>query len=197
MANIELKKETYNDLKLICYDMFDKGEIITVNKAFDLLMKLKNLPMHCPYHHFILPAAMLTLTAIIDGKSKEELEEWLNITEERAMTVPGGFCGNCGTCGSGVGMGLFVSVYTGASPMSVESWQIANEVTGRSLIKIAEYTGPRCCKRTAYLAATAAIPYVNEILGTKLTIDKEIKCEFNRFNAECLHEKCPFYNKEK
>lgn len=196
MANIELKQSVYDAIKVSCRNIFDAKKIVTVNEGFDALMRLEEIPMHCPYHHFILPAVMLTLAAIHEEKSKDELEAWLETAEERGKTVPGGFCGNCGTCGSAVGMGIFAAVYTGASPMTTDSWQVANETTGRSLIKIAEYPGPRCCKRTAYLAAIAAVPFINEKLGTGFSIDDKIKCEFSRFNAECLRGECPFFREK-
>lgn len=193
MANIELKQSIYDEIKLVCYRMLEERKALALNKGFDKIMELEDIPMHCPYHHFILPAVMLTMAAIDEKKSTKELEEWLNLAEERGKMVPGGFCGNCGTCGSAVGMGIFASVYTGASPMTSNSWQVANETTGRSLIKISEYPGPRCCKRTAYLSAQATVPFVNEKLGTNFTIDGKIECKFSRFNAECLRDDCPFF----
>ena len=36
--------------------------------------------------------------------------------------------------------------------MARESWQWANEVVGKCLLRIASYRGPRCCKRTLFLA---------------------------------------------
>ncbi|HKM28754.1 MAG TPA: DUF5714 domain-containing protein [Anaerovoracaceae bacterium] len=192
----ELKQEVYDNLTNMCISAYKNQEHLETTELLNKLMNLEGLPMHCPYHHYILPAALLTLCAIDEKRDEDKLTAWLNTAEERAKTVPGGFCGNCGTCGSAVGLGIFTSVYTGSSPMSVESWQWANEVTGIGLQKIASYPGPRCCKRTSYLALQAGVPYINEHCRTSLDLATQIKCSFHDKNAECLGEDCPFYSKE-
>ena len=71
--------------------------------------------------------------------SREEFHKQLQAAEGRGKTVPGGACGNCGACGSGVGIGIFISIFTGATPMAADSWKLANEGTARGLM--AEYLG--------------------------------------------------------
>lgn len=188
----EWKEEVFDQLRMICMDVFRKEEILPVNEMMDRMMELEGLPIHCPYHHFIVPAAMLTQTAVMTGREQGTLLEWLELAEERARTVPGGFCGNCGACGAAVGIGIFVSVYTGASPMSVENWQWANEAAGRCLVRISSYPGPRCCKRTCYLALQEGVPYVNEKCGLSLQIDTSMVCRFTNRNPDCILEQCPF-----
>lgn len=192
--SFELEQRMYDELRAMCMETYKNMTSLPVNKMFERLMKKEDLPIHCPYHHYLLPAAILTQIAISERRKKDELETWLDIAEERGKTVPGGFCGNCGSCGAGIGMGIAAAVYTGSSPLATEVWQIANEVTGRSLVAISKYPGPRCCKRTAYLAASEAIPYLNEKLGLKLEIDEDIKCRFSHMNAECLTSDCPFFD---
>ena len=188
----ELKQEVYDDLKRICLEVYDEKQVLPVNLVLDRLMNLEGLPIHCPYHHFIVPAALLTETAVMTDASKDELTAWLATAEERAKTVPGGFCGNCGTCGAAVGIGIFVSVYTGASPMTVVNWQWANEATGKCLMRIAAYPGPRCCKRTCYLALQEGVPYINEKCGLALEIDPALVCTFTNRNPDCILAECPF-----
>lgn len=188
----EIKQQVFDDLVRICYEVYNKKEVEPVNVVMDRLMNLEDLPIHCPYHHFIVPAALLTETAIMTDRSIDELDVWLEIAEERAKTVPGGFCGNCGTCGAAVGIGIFVSVYTEASPMTVENWQWANESTGRCLQRIASYPGPRCCKRTCYLALQEGVPYINEKCGLSLQIDPALVCTFSNRNPDCILSQCPF-----
>lgn len=189
----ELKQEVYDGLKKICMDVWAAGESMSVNAMLMKLMDMKDLPMHCPYHHFIVPAAMLTQTALKEKRSEDQLAQWLDVAEERGKTVPAGFCGECGTCGSAVGAGTFLSIYTGTTPKSVENWQHVNELTARCLLDIAAYPGPRCCKRTSFLAVNAALPYINEKYQLGLEEDKEIVCHYHDYNPDCLHEKCPFY----
>lgn len=191
-----MKDEVFTDMRAVCKSMYEEGKNLKAEEALMKLMNMEGMPMHCPYHHFIMPAALLSIAAIQEGKSWEELDNWLVLTEERAKTVPPGFCGNCGTCGAAVGIGIFISVYTEASPLSVENWQWANEGTGKSLIAISKYPGPRCCKRTSFLAAQEGVPYINEKCGLHMEISDDIKCRYHGKNAQCLEEKCPFYEED-
>lgn len=190
-----MKDEIFAELKKLCSEMYENRGPLSCEKALMKLMDLEGIPMHCPYHHFIMPAALLTVVAVQENRSREELMSWLETAEERAKTVPPGFCGNCGACGAAIGIGMFISIYTEGSPLSVENWQWANEGTGRCLLAIAAYPGPRCCKRTTFLAARAGIPYINEKCGLHLVISDDIRCEYHDKNAQCLEEKCPFYQK--
>lgn len=189
----ELKQELFDRLREICMETRRAEESMSVTRMLTRLMDLEGLPMHCPYHHFIVPAALLTQSAVFEKRDVSELSAWLDLAEERAKTVPAGFCGECGTCGSAVGVGMFLSIYTGATPKSVENWQQANEITGICLQKIAAYPGPRCCKRTSFLAVNEGVPYLNEKLGLEFTIETDPSCTYHNRNAECLEGECPFY----
>lgn len=189
----ELKQELFDRLREICMETRRAEESMSVTRMLTRLMDLEGLPMHCPYHHFIVPAALLTQSAVFEKRDVSELSAWLDLAEERAKTVPAGFCGECGTCGSAVGVGMFLSIYTGATPKSVENWQQANEITGICLQKIAAYPGPRCCKRTSFLAVNEGVPYLNEKLGLEFTVETDQSCTYHNRNAECLEGECPFY----
>lgn len=191
-----VKDEVFADMRGLCKNMYEAGKPMKAEEALMEMMNMEGILMHCPYHHFIMPAALLTVVAIEEKRSWEELDQWLQVTEERAKTVPPGFCGFCGTCGAAVGIGIFISVYTGATPLAVENWQWANEGTGRCLIAIARYPGPRCCKRTSFLAALEGVPYINEKCGLHIEISEDIKCLYHCKNAQCLEEKCPFYKED-
>ena len=189
----ELKQAIFDRLKEICMETRRTEESMSVTRMLTRLMDLEGLPMHCPYHHFIVPAALLTQAAVFEKKDASELSMWLDMAEERAKTIPAGFCGECGTCGSAVGVGMFLSIYTGARAISVEIWQKANEITGICLQRIAGYPGPRCCKRTSFLAVNEGVPYLNEKLGLEFTVETDRACTYHKRNAECLEGDCPFY----
>lgn len=188
-----MKDEVFAEMKDVCRAMHREGKKLKVEEALMNLMNMEGMPMHCPYHHFMMPGALLTLAAVDEGKSEEELNQWLDLAEERAKNVLPGFCGLYGACGAAVGAGIFVSIYTGGTPMSGENWKWANEATGKSLLRIAQYPGPRCCKRTSFLAALEAVPYINEKCGLHFEITEDITCRYHQKNAECLESKCPFY----
>jgi hypothetical protein len=156
------------------------------------LMKDPAVKMHGPEHHFLVPAVLLS-AYYNKRKLKDKKKDKLAEARRRAEKVPGGFCGFYGDCGAAVGTGIFVSVLTGATPMSKKEWRLANQMTAKSLTKIAEHSGPRCCKRNTYLALQEAVAFLEENFGTKLETAWSKKCQFHELNEECLLEICPFF----
>ena len=191
----ELKQEVYDRIKDRCIDILKDRSVSRADEMINELMDLEGVIIHCPYHHFIVPATLLTMAAMEKYYKEDKLREWLDLAEARAKEVPGGVCGNMGNCGSSVGAGIFMSVYTSASPLSVENWKWANELTGHCLIRIASYGGPRCCKRTCYLALMEAIPYINEKLDLNIKLNDALICKYSSQNKECLKVNCPFFER--
>jgi len=142
-------------------------------------------------HHFLVPAVLLTCYHNAVG-NREKLAERLDVAEKRAARGLGGFCGFYGNCGAAVGTGIFISIVTGETPLTVNSWRQANMMTARALKAIAAKGGPRCCKRNTYLALGEAVDLVRIELG--ITLEKsEVKCRFSEYNRECKGEECGFY----
>ena len=176
----------------IIYDYCLKTDKNNPMKMAIKLMKNSSINMHGPEHHFLVPAVLLTSYYNVIGQ-KDIKEKRLRITRERAKKIPGGICGNYGNCGAGVGAGLFISVILGATPLTGESWGLANEITGNILLKVGKIGGPRCCKRNSFLAIEEASKFVDK-LGIKLyEYDKhETICEFKRFNKQCI-KRCTYF----
>jgi hypothetical protein len=156
------------------------------------LMRHPSVRMHGPEHHFLVPAALLTSYSLVAGE-EGRLADRLKKARDRARDVKGGFCGFLGDCGAAVGTGIFVSVLSGATPLSRVEWRLSNLMTSRSLHDIALAGGPRCCKRNAYLAILAAAAFVREEWGIDLPVKKDPACEFSDLNRECLQLECRFY----
>lgn len=173
--------------------IYKKGELLPLNKIIEKIELADGVPMHAPYHHTIVPYTLLIAAAIKEGIGEEDYLAMRETILERGKTVPGGFCGNCGACGSSVGVGIFISAYTGASPLTRENWQWANEGTANALLAVAEYPGPRCCKRTCYLSLRAASKYLADKLDLHLPIDEDIECIFHADNKQCIGKECPFF----
>jgi len=161
-----------------------------------LLMRDHRIAMHGPEHHFLVPAVLLSSFYNVTGE-KDKKEEKIRTAQKRAASVPGGFCGFQGDCGAAVGVGIFVSVMTGSTPLSVKEWRLSNLATGRTLITIAESGGPRCCKRNSFLAIEEAGKFVRDQCDIILPVSQNVKCEFTDLNRQCLHEKCRFYPPER
>jgi len=178
----------------VCLKLFDIGETIDPFALLTRLMTLDGLPMHCPVHHFIMPATLLTTCLQRQGDGVATLRRNLEEAEKRARKVLPGFCGFYGACGAAVGVGIFFSVITDATPYSSDkSWSWANRATGQALMDIAALGGPRCCKRTCYRAFQSVLPQLNETLDIVIKPPTSIQCMQHQNNMECLRTACPYY----
>ncbi len=152
------------------------------------MMKEPAINMHGPEHHYLVAAALLA--AYKNSGGRLDWTKSLRNAWQRARQVPGGICGLWGSCGAGIGTGVFVSVITGATPLSESEWSLANQVTSRSLAVIAANGGPRCCKRNTYLALTEAVAFVREHFGIIMERPERVTCQFDHRNKQCRLEKC-------
>jgi hypothetical protein len=156
------------------------------------LMKNPRINAHGPEHHFLVPAALLA--AWYNRHVNPFLKDAAIIkARRRAEEIKGGICGTLGACGAAIGTGIFISLITGATPLSKEEWRLANLMTSEALEVIAKNGGPRCCKRNSFLAINKAIDFLKTNFATELPKEKKIICEFTFLNPECLGEECCFY----
>ena len=193
-----MERDFYQEITDLCTAYFVSEEDLTIWDLADRIMLIDGLPMHCPPHHYMIPAVLLTAVRKQQGGSLEQLKEELEEALARAKNVLGGFCGNYGDCGAAVGVGIFTSIYLKASPKTDgQGWALPNRATGRCLLKIAEVDGPRCCKRNTYLAFDEGVRFLEEELGITLKRKERVVCRFFKNNKECKHGKCPFFPKSK
>ena len=111
----------------------------------------------------------------------------------RGAEVPGGWCGSHGVCGAAVGVGIAVSVLSGATPLTGKARKLANEATIFALSRMLD-EGPRCCKRASRRALEAAVEFLDTRMGITLNREGKIKCQYIRRNRECIREDCAYYD---
>lgn len=155
------------------------------------IMAFPQIHMHGPEHHVLVGAVLLTAYRYSGGEI--DLESALAEMVKRGQKVPGGFCGYYGACGAALSTGIFISIITGATPLSAEPWQAANRMTAWALTLIADYGGPRCCKRDSFLALQAAIDFTAELTGVEMVTHEPVRCSFFSHNKQCRREACPFF----
>jgi len=156
------------------------------------IMQNKGIKMHGPEHHFIVPAVLIS--AWFNQKNALQLKkEALKEARRRAEFIPGGFCGSHGCCGAGIGSGVFLSILTGASPLSHKEWKLSNMLTSICLQEIAENGGPRCCKRDTFIALTCSLNFIKEELDIHLPLSPKIECSFHQNNRQCLDAACLYF----
>ena len=155
------------------------------------MMEDPYIHMHGPEHHVMVGAALLC--AYRNSGGEIELEEALGKMKERGTKYPGGSCGYWGCCGAAVSAGMFLSIATGTTPLSGESWGLSNQMTAEALSDIGRIGGPRCCKRNAFTAAKAAVRFAQEHLGVVMELPAAIRCTHSPQNRQCLKTHCPYF----
>lgn len=160
------------------------------------LMNAAPVAMHGPEHHFLVPAVLLTVFYNQKNDATEK-EKKIKAARRRAENVLGGFCGFYGACGAGVGTGIFISLITDSTPLSTQSWGLANLMTAETLRCIGALGGPRCCKRDTFMAFKTARKFVKQNFQITLEMPDTIHCDFSHLNQECIQESCPFHTRER
>ena len=155
------------------------------------MMQDSSINMHGPEHHYLVSASLLV--AYKNAGGDIDFENSLQKTLERAKNVPGGICGMWGSCGAGIASGIFISVITGATPVSEKEWSLANEMTSKSLDIISKNGGPRCCKRNSFLAISKATAFVKDIFDITLEMPEKVICDFYPRNIQCRKADCLYY----
>lgn len=176
-----------------CLSLYQERDGIQPTKLAIHLMEFPGLKMHCPQHHYLTSAVMLTAAYKAQGRPAEMLKDGLTEAMLRAKNVLAGFCGLYGSCGAAVGLGIYASILNNTTPYSVENWSLANRIVAESLLKISEINGPRCCKRNCYLALQLAEIFTQQKFGIDLGRTEKITCIHSHRNEECKKQECPYF----
>lgn len=171
------------------------SQVINTTKSKDpqeiaeTVMSHPAVPMHGPEHHTIVPASIVTAVRnagypVPDNAVEESIE--------RGAEVPGGWCGFYGDCGAAVGVGITVSVLTGATPLTGKQRSLAMEATSYALSKLIDGQ-PRCCKRMSRRAIDAAVEFLADRLDISLNAAKLVSCNYSYRNKECPKGECAYY----
>ncbi len=160
-------------------------------EIFNNLVEKCGVGIHGPEHHVLDGACVLT--AFYNAGGSVDLNAALETLLQRGLKMPGAACGHWGVCGAVMSVGAALSVIENTGPLTADdSWGSHMRYTSDALGKLAEVGGPRCCKRNAFLAIKAAIPYIRERFGIELT-DRSIECDYSPLNKQCIGERCPFH----
>ena len=158
-------------------------------EMLELLMNHPGVAMHGPEHHSIVPAVIITA---VKNSGYPLRDDALDQAVNRGSRVPGGWCGSHGVCGAAIGVGIAVSLITGATPLKGEERRLANEAITFTLNRLLD-GHPRCCKRAARTAVAAAVDFLKEKMGISLPPGEKAVCRHSDRNRECVREACPYY----
>lgn len=154
------------------------------------MMSMDFCHMHGPEHHILVGAALLT--AYRNAGGDIDLESAIPEIIRRGKQVPGGVCGSWGACGASLSAGMFVSIITRNTPLSTQSWRLSNLMTSQALVQVANYGGPRCCKRDSYLSIETAVTFVAEHFGVTMS-HHPVSCTRSDKNNQCIGTECPYF----
>ncbi len=173
-----------------CLNSEKKADPISLARS---IMEKPEINLHGPEHHVLVGAVLLT--AAIHSGSALDLAETLDEILERGKALPPAICGLWGCCGAAVSNGVFLSILLKATPYSKDERRSAQTLTAESLMEIAKFGGPRCCKRESFTAILHATEFVRVNHGIQMTVPNHLTCPFSERNkSTCIGIQCP-YNK--
>lgn len=164
----------------------------TSTDPIQIVENMMNQPfchMHGPEHHVMVGSALLT--AYKNAGGEIDLHHALVEMMNRGKSVPGGACGFWGACGAGISAGMFVSIVSKSTPLTVEPFGLSHLMTAKAMEQIGKIGGPRCCKRDSYLSILAAVDFVKEYLAIEMD-RSEVICGHSAQNNQCIGKRCPF-----
>jgi len=170
---------------LACNRSTEPAEIL------EKVMAYPSVSMHGPEHHAMVPAIIV---AAVKNAGYPVPEDAVETAIKRGERVPGGWCGFYGACGAAIGVGIAVSVLTGATPLTGKTRGLANEATACALRYMTD-SGPRCCKRASRRALAAATAFLKERMDIEIPAGTESACVYPARNRECILDLCPYYRK--
>ena len=169
----------------VCLKETSKDPIAIIER----MMALPFCHMHGPEHHVMVGAALLT--AYKNAGGDIDLSGSLSEMMSRGRNVPGGACGFWGACGAGISSGMFVSIISKSTPLAGQPFALSHKMTAKSLERIGEIGGPRCCKRDSFLSILAAVDFVKEQFGVEME-KREVVCGYSAQNNQCIGKRCAF-----
>ncbi len=172
----------------------EKTDLIDPFEIADQIMKHPNFKVYGPEHHALTPAVILTALKNNNIKNHNGKEITLFDIKEairRGSKVPGGWCGFYGSCGAGIGSGIAISIFTGATPGTDNPRTLANKMTSISLASIADNL-EHCCKRSVKLSIMETLKFLKHNFGVDLKYKPE-KCIYSGINDKCEKDACPIF----
>ena len=173
-------------------EVLEETKSANPGELLEQVMAHPGVPMHGPEHHAMVPAV---LVAAVRNAGYPVPENAVHIALERGANVPGGWCGFYGACGAGIGLGVAVSVLTGATPLTGEPRALANEATSFALGQLVD-GGARCCKRASRNAVAAGVLFLRNRMDIKLASGEKVTCHYISRNRECTGKACPYSGKK-
>lgn len=80
----QINEELYQYITDTCLESYDAPS--SPLQLLEKIWKNPDFPMHCPEHHYLVPAVLLTTYCRLKNDGKAKLREELNLAGDRAKT---------------------------------------------------------------------------------------------------------------
>lgn len=182
-----------NDINEICL----MSNSLSIFELANELLMLDSIRMHGPEHHYLISAVLISIYC--NGTKQEELKkELLEKVLYRANRIQPGSCGYYGVCGGAMAVGSAISIIEGVTPYSQKELRTLSQITLKCLTKLANYTGPRCCKRATYVVLEDVHNWFEQQLQldgkTINNASEKFACRFSNRNDTCHKGACKYHN---
>nr|WP_269819758.1 DUF5714 domain-containing protein [Clostridium carboxidivorans] len=172
-----------------------KSKAVNPFEIAEYLMNKDNVPMLGCENAWIAAGALMAALKN-NGSVKvtdEQIVEALRRTKRQAV---GGYCGLTGVCGIAPAIGACFSVILGAACPKDQETAVTMKVVARIINRIADETGPCCCKNFVRTAIDESIKAAKEYLTVSLPSNSEaIICTYSsRHPHGCREAKCQYFN---
>jgi hypothetical protein len=156
-------------------------------------MGLATLPMLGCQHAYIAGGALMAALKN-SGTFKltdDDIREVFRRTEKQAH---GGYCGLTGTCGIAPALGACIAILTGSKCGLDKEQRLTMELVARVVRRIAELTGPSCCKAYVRGSLGVAVDFIKENFTLSLPLLNIDLCQhMNQHPHGCRLERCPYF----
>lgn len=160
-------------------------------RIFQNLAQNEYISIHGPEHHILDGASILV--AYKNAGGQIDLDEALERLMYEGLRMPGAMCGLWGICGAITSVGAALAIIDGTGPLSTDgTWGEHMQFTSSAIGELGHINGPRCCKRDAMIAFKNGVEYIYTHYGVMLEMEK-VTCDFSKWNAQCIKERCPYY----
>jgi hypothetical protein len=156
----------------------------------ELLSQGESTPVHGVWHHALVGELLLVCLRNAGYPISDEV---IDEVVDRGRQIPGGSCGFLGSCGALSSAASAYAILLGSTPVAIRPREALLRFSARSITRLAEIGGSRCCKKSSYVALEIAHDTFARI-GFELPDETFAgRCRFLASNDTCDGEDCPYF----
>lgn len=153
-------------------------------KISNSLMRMPEISVLGPEHHFLAAASLLSAYEVAGGKI--DLATSLDMLKAKLTLAENATCADFPTCGVVKALSAALQFIPSVTAEDQKAFEAA------AASALAALPTPRCCKLCVYTALSLATDLVNTKEGLAIPHDA-FECPFFSKNPTCIKEQCSYY----